>query len=479
MHKRIVVLSTSVHKRFNTGSVFRVVSQIFVGFTAALLLTVLGGCQQESLESIGKTVAVDLPVAKDINVLIISFDAFRQDNLRAYGNILNLTPNMDAFADESAVFLNAYTAGQATPSSFAAAFTGMFPHRVFRGWKLLETQTIAKVFAAGGYTTGAILNNQQLVDERNFRQGFESYSITSDRRDEQVAVEIGEYLETHKDQKFFAWVHFINPHSPYMRRKEAGHLLTPGYEGEYLKSSGSHVQTYIPKQMRAEDLTRIRELYNGEVLFVDQLFKQVMDKVRELDLLDNTVIVLTADHGEAIVEHGVIGHNQLYEEVIRIPMVVRHPGSVKPMRIQPRVSNIDLLPSLASIAGLNYVREAIDGINWLDGIPENRPLLTTQMTNESKLSMTMLSREFKTISWCTPNEDFREELYDLANDPGELTDLIASPEHADRIKELFDLKAEVAAGDPCVTIAKAIAGGSIIDVDDETLKVLRSLGYIQ
>jgi arylsulfatase len=458
---------------FRTGPVLSVVLRSFAGVTAALLITVLGACGPRD------TVHVELPVAPDINVLVISFDAFRQDSLKAYGNTLNLAPNMDAFADESTVFLNAYTAGQATPSSFAAAFTGMFPHRVFRGWNLSETQTLAKVFAAAGYTTGANLNNQHLIEDRNFRQGFEFYTTDPGRSDEKVAREFGEFLETHKDEKFFAWVHFINPHSPYTRRPEAEHLLTPGYEGDYLESSGARVQVLEPREMREQDLKRIQELYNGEIFFTDRLFKQVMDKVRELGLLDKTVIVLTADHGEAMVEHDAIGHANLYEEVIRIPLVVRHPGVAKAARIDARVSNIDLLPSLASIAGLGYASEPINGISWLDGIPRNRPLLSTQMTNPGKYSMTMLSSDFKTISWCTKNNDFREELYNLADDPGEIHDLIASPDHADQINELFRLKTQVASGEPCSVIAGAIAGGSMTDVDDETLQALRSLGYIQ
>jgi arylsulfatase A-like enzyme len=230
--------------------------------------------------------------------------------------------------------------------------------------------------------------------------------------------------------------------------------------------------------MREEDLRRIRELYNGEVMFADRQFGRVMDKVRELGLLDNTVIVLTADHGEAMVEHGVIGHHQLYEEVIRIPIVVRHPGA-QPARITQRVSNIDLLPSLASMAGLEWVREVTDGVSWLEGIPGDRALLTTQMTNNAKLSMTMLKGDYKTISWCTQKEDFREELFDLENDPKELDDLIASGAHDGTVGSLFEFKQEVAGGDPCDIIAQAIEGGSITDVDEETLEALRSLGYIQ
>lgn len=443
------------------------------------LIVLLGGCEQQVVDPNGKSTTVGFPVAKDINVLVISFDAFRQDNLKAYGNTLNLTPNLDAFAAESTIFLNAYTAGSSTVSSFAAAFTGMYPHRVFRSWKLLQTQTLAKIFAEAGYATGATLNNKQLIAERNFGQGFKFYSVFRDQKDQRPVEEITQFLTLHKDEKFFAWVHFINPHSPYKLREGSEHLLTPGYEGVYLQNSGAHVQTYKPRRMSEKDLTRIGELYNNEVFYADQRFQRVLDVVNELDLLDKTLIIITADHGEAMVEHGVIGHHQLYQEVIRIPMVVRHPAAVGSRYIEARVSNIDLLPTLASIAGLDYVAEDIDGVNWLDGIPAVRPLLTIQMTNNAKLSMTLLNDNYKAISWCTKSEDFREELFHLVDDPGELNDVIESNEHAEAANTIFDFMHEVAGGDPCTVIDNAVAGGSMTEVDDETLEALKSLGYVQ
>ena len=256
-------------------------------------------------------------------------------------------------------------------------------------------------------------------------------------------------------------------------------MLTPGYEGVYLQNSGAHVQTYKPRRMSEKDLTRIGELYNNEVFYADQRFQRVLDVVNELDLLDKTLIIITADHGEAMVEHGVIGHHQLYQEVIRIPMVVRHPAAVGSRYIEARVSNIDLLPTLASIAGLDYVAEDIDGVNWLDGIPAVRPLLTIQMTNNAKLSMTLLNDNYKAISWCTKSEDFREELFHLVDDPGELNDVIESNEHAKAVNTIFDFMHEVAGGDPCTVIDNAMAGGSMTEVDDETLEALKSLGYVQ
>ena len=101
------------------------------------------------------------------------------------------------------------------------------------------------------------------------------------------------------------------------------------------------------------------------------------------------------------------------------------------------------------------------------------------MTNDAKLSMTLLNGDYKAISWCTEKEEFREELFNLTDDPGETRNLMGIDEYADVAFDMFALLSEMTDGDPCTAIESAIEGGSMTDVDDETLEALRSLGYIQ
>jgi arylsulfatase len=452
---------------------------------AAVLCLLLTACdsKKEAAEAPARFInlSADLPAAAGLNVLVISFDAFRWDNI---GHELGLTPNLDRFAGKSLLFENAYAAGQATASSFAAFFTGRQPFKVFRGWKLEESQTIAKVFSNGGYTTAAFLANKQLVDERHYGQGFDQYEVTYSRHDEEPLSGIKGFLDEHNagdsDRPFFAWVHFINPHSPYLYREQSEQFYSPGYEGEYAESSGQKVQSYKPDKMQKADLDRIRELYNGEVFHADKRFQEVIDHLESRGLRDNTVIVVTADHGEAFVEHGVIGHVFLYEEVIRIPLLIHHPDMSQGKRTDARVSNIDLLPSLAAMAGLDYVPQVLDGVNWAEDFNENRPLLTTQMTNKGKLSMTLLKGDIKFISWCTESEDFREELYDLATDPGETDNLIDHDDYIDKANDMYETLELMAGQNPCGAIDDAIAGADMTDMlDPESVEALRSLGYIQ
>lgn len=426
------------------------------------------------------SLAEELPRAPETNILVISFDAFRYDRMGAYGSDIGLTPNMDEFANDALVFDAAYVAGQATPSSFAAAFTGLNPFKVFRKWSLLETQTLAKVFRSDGYMTGGFFNNQYISKERNFNQGFDAFQVMVNPTDMEPLSAIRDFLDEHGDERFFAWVHFINPHSSYDYREMAEKFYSPNYTGKYEKRSGARVQSYDIEEMSEEDLDRIGELYNGEVHFADHRFGQVMEHVKKLGLKDDTLIVMTADHGEAYREHGVLGHHQLYEEVVRVPLIVRHPGGKKGGRVDAPVSNIDFLPTFASIAGVNYVAEATDGVNWRQPFDPDRVLLFTQMTNDLKYSMAMRQGDLKFLMWCTPKEDFEEELYHLGQDPKELNNLIDDPEFAARADEMYETWRDMIGQHPCTTIHAALDGGDMQDgLDEDAIEKLKSLGYIQ
>lgn len=449
-----------------------------MGLALSILLASCGwpGGVPEGMVSL----AEELPPAPEKNVLIISFDAFRYDRMGAYGSDIGLTPNMDEFARDALVFDAAYVAGQATPSSFAAAFTGLNPFKVFRKWSLVETQTLAKVFQSNGYTTGGFFNNQYISEERNFDQGFDAFQVMVNPTDLEPLDSIKGFLDEHGDDRFFAWVHFINPHSSYDYREMAKEFYSPDYSGEYEKQSGARVQSYDIEEMSEEDLDRIGELYNGEVHFADHRFGQVIEHVEKLGLKDDTVILMTADHGEAYREHGVLGHHQLYEEVVRVPLILRHPDGGKGGRVEVPVSNIDFLPTLASIAGLDYVAEATDGVDWREPFDPDRPLLFTQMTNDLKYSMAMRRGDLKFLMWCTPKENFEEELYHLGEDPAELDNLIDDPEFAARADEMYQTWEEMIDQHPCTAIETALDGGNMLDgLDEEAIEKLRSLGYIQ
>ena len=189
-----------------------------------------------------------LPERPGVNVLIITFDALRADHLGAYGYDRPVSPRLDAFAERAVVFESARVGGQATPTSFASAFTGFYPHRVFRKWKLDAPATLAGVFQRAGYRTGAFLHNIQLVRKRGFDAGFENFRVMPFApEDKFTEVPLG-WLRQHvgvtgeaDPRPFLLWVHYISPHEPYKYVESAAHLYSPGYRGIYVESSKVNV----------------------------------------------------------------------------------------------------------------------------------------------------------------------------------------------------------------------------------------------
>jgi len=456
----------------------RIATQTVVLLVVMLVLVSCGGDRKGdsgpmvSPASLGEF----LPKEPGINVLVISFDAMRQDALGAYGDQHGMTPNLDAFAADAAVFENAYTVGHSTPASFAAAFTGKLPLKTLRKWKVVNAETMAEVFQDGGYRTGGFFNNVHLNPMRNYDKGFEQYSVGGEQDDEGPLEEVMKFVGESSDKPFFAWVHFINPHSPYLYREMAEHFYTPGYTGEFDETSGGHVQGYDTAEMSEADKQRLRELYRGEVFFADYRFGQVIDHLKSLDLLDRTVVLVTADHGEAMLEHQQFGHSKLFEEVVRIPLLLRHPSGTRPVRFQERVTNMDFLPTLAGIAGLDF-DDDLDGANLIDTFDSARPILGIGMTNPRYHALAIQHDGKKLFAWCGKRE-YWEELYDLAQDPGEQNNLI--DEDAATVDELYEILEGLVGGHPCDVIEDALGGvGKFDEVDKEMLQQLRSLGYIQ
>ena len=420
-----------------------------------------------------------LPTADGYNVLVVSFDALRADALGVYGAGDDVSPRLDAFAAESLVFDNAYSVAPVTPTSFAAAFTGMLPTRVFHAWKLKVEDTIAQRFKDAGYTTGAILNNVQLSAERHFDNGFEHFQMMRSRPDREVlnaALEyFNGYLEAAEDagkaeKPFFTWVHFLSPHSPYTRRPESEHLYDPDYEGDFVDTSG---QPFAPEDPK--DIERLWQLYLGEVYAVDRLFGELIDFLQSSGLLEKTIIVVTSDHGEEFGEHGGFQHDRLTEEHILVPIIVRHPQTAdQPLRSPILASNVDFKPSLLRLVGLEF-DAAVDGRDWrrLEEPPAH--IVGVSMTGGKQRWLSLRDGQEKLIQTCLPATEQR--LFDLVQDPGEKQDVAAGNER--RVRELYRDLGVILGGEPCKVMQNAVRGKDVTTgMNDEDLEALRSLGYI-
>jgi arylsulfatase A-like enzyme len=443
-----------------------ILKKLFLIIMATVLLQ---ACGNEELIRTRPGLVEQMPNAADLNFLIVSFDALRADAMGIYGYDRDTSPNLDQFARESLLFDTAYTASPTTPTSFAAAFTGQYPYRVFIGWNLIPSVTLAGLLQENGFYTFGLFNNIQLAEERHFNQGFEKYAVVTSP-DEKVLAEAKQLLNEAAGQRFFGWIHFISPHSPYEYREMSSQLAGLEDEGRYAMTTGGDFDV-----ANEQELTRVRNLYDGEIYFGDDLFRQLMEHVESLGLMDNTVIIVTSDHGEEFMEHGQLQHNAVYEELVRIPLMIRHPGLKESARTDVPYVNVDLLPTIAAMAGIEPPGN-IDGIDLFHAFDADRFRLSASMTNNKRYEIANEQSADKLILGCTP--EFREELYDLEMDPGEKNDLILDkPQLAGM---LSDAMKDITKSDPCKIMMNANRGRLPEELlSPEQIEQLRSLGYIQ
>lgn len=273
------------------------------------------------------------------NVLLITLDTTRADHLPMYGYTKVRTPNLDALASSGFVFEDAISHAPITLTSHASILTGRLPiaHGVHdnSGYFLaLKVKTLAEVLKDNGYSTGAFVSAFILDSRRQLNQGFDTYNDyfggrenedinprEIQRRGEDTEIEASNWLEKQSGKKWFLWVHFYDPHDPY----------NP------------------PEPYRTEYAERP---YDGEIAYTDEVVGKLLQKVDSIGAGNNTVIVLTADHGESLGEHREETHAMfLYNSTQHVPLIIRVPGT-RSRRISGIVRHIDLAPTILDFLGL-------------------------------------------------------------------------------------------------------------------------------
>ncbi len=362
-------------------------------------------------------------LANDFNILLLTIDTLRADHLGAYGYQRVTSPALDRLAAEGTVFENAWAHAPSTRYSIPAILTGRHPlsvaYRPIRGaWPGLadSNTTIAEILKGQGFTTSAILNYWYFEERRRMNQGFDSYD-NENRRLHRAVSGAGpaqtrgssskeqtdkaiDKIETLGNQRFFLWVHYYDPHY--------------GYE----KHPGT-------KEFGSEKIDR----YDHEIRYTDDQIGRLFEVLRKRDLYDKTVIVVTGDHGEGFGEHGIDLHGyHLYAAQTKVPLIIRVP-TVAPQRIQTPAVHVDILPTLANLAGAKATAE-MEGRSLLGEITQAAPLpnnrvIFQQLSYENNHEMRAAAdKNCHVIFNVSPNRSW--ETYNLATDPGETRDLTGS-----------------------------------------------------
>jgi arylsulfatase A-like enzyme len=432
------------------------------------------------------------PAPEPPNVILISIDSLREDHVGTYGYPKATTPNIDSMAAEGVVFENAVSTTSWTLPSHISMLTSLFSeaHGVIGAGDSLadSATTLSEVFQSGGYATGAVVSGPFLNRRFGFNQGFDVYDdetvsfaeINDSHQGVTSPLTHGravELLEDFAGAPFFLFLHYWDVHYDYAPPAPYDKMFDPDYEGTV--SSENFIRNdKIHPDMDPRDLEHVVALYDGEIAYTDSYLGKLFDELRRLDQWDNTMIVVTSDHGDEFFEHGNKGHrNTLYGELINVPLIVKFPQSRwGGQRIDSLVGIVDIAPTMLEVAGLPPQAESSG--RSLKALLEQGEAPTARLyfADVDRRVKSVNTKQSKLIAhWRRdPGEELQVELYDLARDPGEQLDL--SSESAEQVVQLRR------ALQTWVRAARELAkhlGESGYEQDPEMVRTLRSLGYIQ
>ena len=472
------------------------------------------------------------------NVLWVVWDTVRADRMSLYGHDRTTTPRLDQWAAGARVFENCVSVASSTVPSHAAMFTGLLPseHGMSNRhlWLEDEHRTVAEVFRDAGYRTFLWAQNPHVSKEENFQQGFDTERHPWDPDLQRRTLEIvtrklapepnselakrlrsgqadtwavkaagelaqsalEEWLEAGSgDRPYFAFLNYMEAHRPLIPPRRFRELfLSP----EDVERSFDLDFAWVPmwaytfglREYEPGELELLAAVYDASLAELDELFADLLAALEAAGHLENTIVVLTADHGELLGEHHMLDHQyNLYAPVLRVPMVLHWPGKVEPGRDDSPVMNMDLFPTLLELAGLEVPEHSAHARSLLDPAPDRARLSEYPSAFETPLqsvAQSPLGRQAgfqpapwrqrlralhsggdKLILW----EDGRRELYDLESDPLEESDL--APGDAGRAAGLEARLRSLSDGlRPRVELSGALPGMSA-----EAKKALDDLGY--
>jgi len=428
------------------------------------------------------------------DVFVVMLDSFRQDHIGHYSNGRPIfeavapcrTPNLDKLAEQSIVFHNAYPAGLPTIPVRTELMTGQFtlPYKPWTPMHPTEI-TVAEILKREGYVTGLITDTYHLFKPgMNFHKGFDSFvwirgqeydaynsgppvkrnieDYVNQGYDENFRRYVQRFLaniddfESEEDwfaakvfkeaskwlrlnrahEKLFLWIDSFDPHEPWLPPSDYDKYTRAKYKGpKLILPMGGEARTWASE----EQIDHIRGLYAGEANFVDHWFGEFLAELEALDLMRDSLIVVLADHGHPLADHGKFlkGGDRLYNELLKVPLMIKMPEGVGARNTNGIVQCPDLLPTLLEFLGLGNNTHSMHGRSFL-------PVLMGKSDEHRKYA---ISGYYEAIDRCTRDsrwsyiqrpEGQPDELYDLIEDPKETKNLVdEEPEEAKRLASAF------------------------------------------
>lgn len=433
------------------------------------------------------------PASPDTNVILISIDTLRADHMSLYGYDRDTTPHLEEFAKEAVVFDEFVNNGGGTLPSHMSMMTSLHPQTHYilpeTGNTLQpERVTLAESLKAKGLTTAGFVDGGWLRGKFGFDQGFDRYDDYGGHL-VKILPKANWWIDHNREKPFFLFLHTYDVHSgqhklPYECPEPHMHRYTHGFEDvkfdgcrndicatELLKWVNQGVQA---EKFKASSVFSKREmgyitaLYDGGIHYVDEELSKFFDRLRELELFEKSIIIITADHGEEFLEHGYLIHDQDgYEELAHIPLIIRFPGGkYGGGRVRHLAAMVDIMPTILNYVGADIPKKA-QGYDLMPAIKYDAPV-----RRDAHQFMSLRTERFKYFIAPT-------QLYDLPADPGEQLDIHDSePGLADVLKKrLQDLLGKDDADHRA--FVKQFGEGSKFKLAPSEAEQLKALGYLQ
>jgi arylsulfatase A-like enzyme len=454
-------------------------------------------------------------------VILLWADTLRRDHLDAYGYGRETAPFLTRIASEGVLFENNFSQATWTKVSSPSVLTSLYPstHGVknFSDFLPSSATTLAEVYRGAGYATVSFASNLFTGQFTNLHQGFEELhedgslpEVGSSKTSRAYVDRFGRWLERHRDVPFFAFVHLYDPHDPFEPRPPYNGLWADAGKKEQHEGDLEKVRAVIQEPLAKifgmpsqEELAKAgvdpeayvgfdQDWYDGSIRGMDAEIGRVFERLRELGLDQDTLVVFAGDHGEEFLEHGRTFHGQsVYGELTRVPLIFRWPGGIaQGARVDRVTETIDVMPTLLTLNGIP-LPEAIQGQSLAplltgDGSRfRDRPAISEKAVTkggegapwpEDTESYSIVDSGFKLIHHRTRKEGTPEyELFDAVKDPLDRTDLASQhPDEVKRLAEVLDSWYKMANAARLTPDAETMDG-----LSQQQLERLRSLGYIR
>jgi arylsulfatase A-like enzyme len=419
------------------------------------------------------------------NIILIILDTTRADHLSCYGYHRQTSPNIDRLAEESILYTRAIAPSSWTLPSHASLFTGKFTSshgarydpegplcltdaitgpkewRVYRARGLAQNEvTLAAILKQKGYTTGAVVAGPWLKKIFGLDKGFDYYddndiSTLNGRPAKQVTSAAAGWIKQSPQKEFFLFLNYFDPHIPYSPPED-------------------FAKAFLPKDANLDALKPTAEnknaVYDAEILYMDHYIGQLLKELKADNLYDNTWIIVTADHGELLGEHNIFGHGKhLYQEELHIPMLLKYPyGEVSPTRTELPIQLNDIFAIILERLGIALPQRIQASVPPVIGHPVLAEVYPLPVISKRGDWRAIFQEDLKFI-W---NSKGKHMLFNLKYDPNENVNIVRR-DHQQAGMMMAQMEAYLK------TLPKPGTPAPAQELDEDTKKALKSLGYVE